>query len=742
YGSGHFATDTKKEVYEQFNNSPSKGTRAGIDGNRSGEIVYATAVKLLDDKKTVFLKIHDMKTADNMQVRYNLKSISGESINGTFINSVFALSRDNTDVPDVLSLKELKFRVKMSHSPMGCNMSLTDSKGNKDFQYRRLLNLQNKKGMLPSSFVKHGEFTAIFKGSIVVLEKDEITFQTALKGALKFELDGKIVLEGKGQDIVLKSKKMALNSGAYAFTLTFTSSTAQDSLFKIMWNGKRFPLEPISPASMRRDQDGTTDKLLGRRKVRTMIAEKRCMACHKSDNKERIAEFNMDSPALSNAGGRLHQSWKAEWIANPRKFNKHANMPVLVKGKEAQHIAAYLAEDVQNDLVKEVAGDINNGANLFYDLGCISCHTRPSAKKQSGERLLLSNIAAKYKPQALKEYLKAPEKLYKWTKMPNFNLSDQEAADLASFLLVESANKPKKARQGNAALGKKLFAEKGCINCHGGSQLSLLAAKPFDKLKASSGCIARKPKGMVKYNLAGRSAKAISAMIKNYKTFLQQKSVHEFAERQFDSLNCNACHSRDNKDARWGGYLHEIKDLKTHYKHKGHLDQSRPQLTYVGEKIKQSSIKKYLDGSLPYNSREWLLARMPAFPARAKQMAASLALQHAVLGEKNHLSGDAEKIKIGKKLVGSSGFGCIVCHDVGSMKALAAFEVKGVNLQHSADRLNKDFYRRWMLNPVHVVPSTKMPKYADDQGKSPFADYGNDAEKQFEAIFEYINSLK
>ena len=79
---------------------------------------------------------------------------------------------------------------------------------------------------------------------------------------------------------------------------------------------------------------------------------------------------------------------------------------------------------------------------------------------------------------------------------------------------------------------------------------------------------------------------------------------------------------------------------------------------------------------------------------------------------------------------------------MGNEKAIAAFEVKGVNLKHSADRLGKEFYHRWMLNPAHIVPNTKMPRYADEKGKSPLPDYNNGAAKQFEAIHEYIKTLK
>lgn len=240
-----------------------------------------------------------------------------------------------------------------------------------------------------------------------------------------------------------------------------------------------------------------------------------------------------------------------------------------------------------------------------------------------------------------------------------------------------------------------------------------------------------------------RFKREVTSFLAHHRDSLTKKSTREFAERQVKELNCTACHVRDETASKWESHLTEIKDLKMAHKDKGHLDQSRPQLTFVGEKLTQNTVHKYLDGSLPYETRDWLLARMPAFPARAEMLAEGLALQHASYGVKDDSKAVSEDIKIGQKLIGANGgFACVICHDAGPQKAMAAFEVKGIDLKHSAERLTNDYYHRWMLNPAHIVPTTKMPKYADDQGKSPMADYDNDAAKQFEAIWQYLKTLQ
>ncbi|WDE99217.1 c-type cytochrome [Lentisphaera profundi] len=743
YGSAHFATDTPQDVLKDFKDRESKGAgRIGFPRNQDGEKVYATAVKLMRDGKTIFLKLNDMKPSDNMKVSYQVRTAKGKTIKSEIINTIYNLAPDSSEVEDMVSVTELELEDKINNFPTGAILEL---KGKENWQHdlktTRFLNMQLEKNTLASPFLSQGAFTASYTGFLLVQEKEQVHFQTRLKGALRFELNGQVIFDAKENGKLLKSPSLNLNPGTHKFKITYSSDTKQESYFNMKWQGTKFPLEPISSKNLRFSSTPKIDEFQKYRKGRLEIAESRCISCHKSDNPKLMPELYMDSPSLANAGGRLNKAWMAEWIANPKNLNKHSHMPSLVNKKEAQHIAEFLASDMKQDLSASLKGDSKVGSELFYDLGCISCHTRPEEKNTKGERILLSNVANKYKEQALKAFLLSPEKLHTWTKMPNFNLSDKEATDLSSFLLEKARGNKFADFKADAKVGKTLFKDRGCINCHGGEEPSSLKAIAFEKIRGQrKGCFANKAK-KVDYKIHRNQLEDMRRVFERKHHSLVNDAPVEFAERQFQTLNCNACHSRDNHGSKWEAYANDIKDLKTHHKNKGHLDQSRPQLTFVGEKIKQVTIQKYLEGSLEYNSREWLLARMPSFPARAEKMAKSLALEHASFQKKNTLDSSTEKISVGKKLVGTSGFGCIICHDVGSEKAMAAFEVKGINLKYSADRLNKDFYHRWMMNPVHIVPNTKMPKYADEKGKSALPDYSNDAAKQFEAIFEYINKL-
>jgi hypothetical protein len=44
--------------------------------------------------------------------------------------------------------------------------------------------------------------------------------------------------------------------------------------------------------------------------------------------------------------------------------------------------------------------------------------------------------------------------------------------------------------------------------------------------------------------------------------------------------------------------------------------------------------------------------------------------------------------------------------------------------------------------PQRIDPETKMPKFADETGKTPLTDFfDGDASKQFDAIWQYLQTL-
>ena len=58
------------------------------------------------------------------------------------------------------------------------------------------------------------------------------------------------------------------------------------------------------------------------------------------------------------------------------------------------------------------------------------------------------------------------------------------------------------------------------------------------------------------------------------------------------------------------------------------------------------------------------------------------------------------------------------------------------------DRLRRDFYDRWILDPLRVEPATKMPKFCVDGHSTTVKQiYDGDAHRQFNAIWQYLQTI-
>ncbi|MDU0355356.1 PA14 domain-containing protein [Paraglaciecola aquimarina] len=353
YGSAHFATDIPEKELEKYRNTESKSVgRVGIPSNRSGESVYITAVKLLPDNKTVFLKIQDMKPVDQMKIDYSLLTSKGQELSQTIYNTIYNLTADSIEVADMVSIDTLKEQEKRNAYDLGAKVEVIDEYGNQDTFKSRTLALQVKDTDSVSPFLQPGSFSATYTGYIQVAEKDRVTFQARGNGQLTFELNNKTLINFNGNQQKVTSKVTSLNSGFHAYTIRYRSGNSHPR-FLILWNGNKFPLSPVSPLSLRFLSDGAIKKAQIMRDQRSFVAEKRCFNCHSTEIELNMPELQQDSPSLDNIGSRIKQAWMAKWIANPQTLRHQTNMPKLVNNNEAAHIAAYLATKVTSPLQKQ-----------------------------------------------------------------------------------------------------------------------------------------------------------------------------------------------------------------------------------------------------------------------------------------------------------------------------------------------------------------------------------------------------
>jgi mono/diheme cytochrome c family protein len=457
----------------------------------------------------------------------------------------------------------------------------------------------------------------------------------------------------------------------------------------------------------------------------------------------------MDAPSLEGIGARRRSGWLAKWILDPHSLRPSARMPRLLSGPdapaEAEAMAAYLASLTSGGEPKTLPaayqtrqptpgaeeGNAPAGgepAPLYERLHCAGCHNPPNATQPDPAKLSQRGIAEKFPPGRLAELLRAPEAHYAWTRMPNFHLGEAEARELEEWLFAAAPKPQLAAVPSSPALiekGRRLVQERGCLNCHQLPLENQFKSLPLARLQeraaapGPAGCLGPQPPAH--YGFSPEHRDALTAFLRSGFASLSRHVPAEFAARQVRDLQCASCH--------------------------GELE-GFPHLDLLGAKLKPEWMTRFIGGQIRHKIRfdnhpsglPWLASRMPAFPARAGALATGLAAQ-AGFPARSAAEPPLDPVlaAAGHKLVGKDGgLSCVQCHAVGSFQAMDVFESEGVNLAWTAERLQPEFYGRWMRAPLSVDPQTKMPTYFED-GRSPLTDIlEGSADRQILGLWHYL----
>ncbi len=218
------------------------------------------------------------------------------------------------------------------------------------------------------------------------------------------------------------------------------------------WEHKMLPKDHVQ-ASCSKCHHGAAevpqaDKLNRGRKIAETHG---CMNCHKIDGFENRYKVG---PDLRNVKTKLDGDWIARWVDDPRDFRPKTQMPRVfhltntsspedVKRNHAaiHSISAYLMKHSGEIELKQppVKGNAGNGEKLVKTVGCTGCHTVAGVEINSfGPDL--NGLGSKVTEKWLFNWLKDPKHLAD-TRMPSLRLSDQEAADIAAYLLAQKNEK-------------------------------------------------------------------------------------------------------------------------------------------------------------------------------------------------------------------------------------------------------------------------------------------------------------
>lgn len=660
----------------------------------------------------------------------------------------------------LLSLLALCLTLGLSAQESAPGLTVTFTAGDKsDQRVDRLLALYVPAGQAPTPFLPAGPFTVRWTGEIQSPIRGTFSLSAESSGGFKLSVNGQPVLAGAGP------KSVQLNKGANQIVAELPSAATGDTFVRVNWQSKDFPKEPLPPTLFTHSPSPSLAASLQLREGRLLFAQFNCAACHGDAAKlpakgQGMPELGQTAPLFNELGAKFNPHFLTDWIADPHKTRPRTLMPKVFSGDDAAQKAADLAAVLTAGAAPAADKPIDRtlaplGGALFANLGCIGCHQTPDHEgKDDHARIPLGHVADKWRPSALVEFLKDPAKNYTTTRMPHFRLNDEEAKQLAAYLVANGRMIKRKAIAGDAARGGALLVSAGCLNCHAGMPATTQPALAKVIAAPTRGCLASDDAGRgtaPDYALSAAQRDALRAFLATDLVSLRQDTPAEFAERQVRNLNCIACHARDGQPSTWFKVEPEAKKLRAALPHKEHVegepvpDAPIPPLTWFGEKLRNEWMTSFIAGKIEYKPRPWLIGRMPGFAHYADGLALGLNHQHGFpQKEKAEPAPDADKAAIGEKLLGADGgFNCITCHAVGDTAATAVFEAPAINLTQTVERLRKGYYHRWVMAPVRIDPETKMPKYADPEGMTQLTDVlDGKAADQFEAIREYIRSVK
>src|SRR5262249_10178765 len=228
-------------------------------------------------------------------------------------------------------------------------------------------------------------------------------------------------------------------------------------------------------------------------------------------------------PNLKEIKAKLRKEWLPVWLSDPQAFRPGTKMPTFrLADDEVKAISAFIWQSALDiKAAQQPQGDAAHGRDLFKSLGCLGCHSIEGSAIGMGSGPVGGDFAANlsrvgekdnfdyvvrwvhnprqrlapYSPSAKRDLTPADYKakglafvfddehskspldgrellIQNMTVMPDFRLSDQDARDIATFLMSQKKdgiNYPDASYLDDAQLkseGEKLVKRYGCAGCH------------------------------------------------------------------------------------------------------------------------------------------------------------------------------------------------------------------------------------------------------------------------------------
>ena len=261
--------------------------------------------------------------------------------------------------------------------------------------------------------------------------------------------------------------------------------------------------------------------------------------------KSLLQDIKKIGPNLKDIRIKLNKNWIPVWLKKPTDFRPTTRMPNFrLNDEQIQAISAYLWQSALTDEpVKQKPGNAAHGKELFETRGCLACHSIGEGDQMTGGTFAANltrvgekatydylvrwvhNARQRTRPYCLYEkkdigpedyakkglpfifdlqHSKCPNdghelQVQNMTVMPSLRLSDDDARDVASYLITlrkkDASSYPDAPFMDDPKLkaeGKRWIQHFGCAGCHEiagledegriGTELTFEGSKPIERL--------------------------------------------------------------------------------------------------------------------------------------------------------------------------------------------------------------------------------------------------------------------